>query len=196
MSPSPEPADASIDLLWIPLGAGGVGFVRQNGRLYEAIKARFERRQPADLYHSALEITSRQGRFTVENAWPSPNSDLTSRGVVAEGPVFSRRLARLRTFRYEIRVWRDGIIPDRDQAVEGPRRLSEDPKEVRALLDQAAAVPILVWGRDESGTGEMWNSNSVIAWLLERTGLPAADLFPPAGGRAPGWKAGIAVARR
>jgi hypothetical protein len=42
----------------------------------------------------------------------------------------------------------------------------------------------------------MWNSNSVIAWLLERTGLPAADLFPPAGGRAPGWKAGIAVARR
>jgi hypothetical protein len=196
MSPSPEPADASIDLLWIPLGAGGVGFVRQNGRLYEAVKARFERRQPADLYHSALEITSRQGRFTVENAWPSPNSDLTSRGVVAEGPVFSRRLARLRTFRYEIRVWRDGIIPDRDQAVEGPRRLSEDPKEVRALLDQAAAVPILVWGRDESGTGEMWNSNSVIAWLLERTGLPAADLFPPAGGRAPGWKAGIAVARR
>jgi hypothetical protein len=196
MSPSPEPADASIDLLWIPLGAGGVGFVRQNGRLYEAIKARFERRQPAALYHSALEITSRQGRFTVENAWPSPNSDLTSRGVVAEGPVFSRRLARLRTFRYEIRVWRDGIIPDRDQAVEGPRRLSEDPKEVRALLDQAAAVPILVWGRDESGTGEMWNSNSVIAWLLERTGLPAADLFPPAGGRAPGWKAGIAVARR
>jgi hypothetical protein len=196
MSPSPEPADASIDLLWIPLGAGGVGFVRQNGRLYEAVKARFERRQPADLYHSALEITSRQGRFTVENAWPSPNSDLTSRGVVAEGPVFSRRLARLRTFRYEIRVWRDGIIPDRDQAVEGPRRLSEDPKEVRALLDQAAAVPILVWGRDESGTGEMWNSNSVIAWLLERTGVPAADLFPPAGGRAPGWKAGIAVARR
>jgi len=32
-----------IDLYWLPLGAGG-NFVRLNGRVYEAIKARLDRR--------------------------------------------------------------------------------------------------------------------------------------------------------
>ena len=50
-------------------------------------------------------------------------------------------------------------------------------------------VPTLVWGRDELGTGEMWNSNSVIAWLLAGTGGSAME--PPVGGRAPGWAAGL-----
>ena len=27
------------------------------------------------------------------------------------------------------------------------------------------------WGRDEFKVGEMWNSNSVISWLLERSGI-------------------------
>jgi hypothetical protein len=40
----------------------------------------------------------------------------------------------------------------------------------------------------------MWNSNSVVAWLLERSGHDA-DLRPPGGGRAPGWAAGVALAR-
>jgi hypothetical protein len=44
--------------------------------------------------------------------------------------------------------------------------------------------------------GEMWNSNSVISWLIERAGLDAASIGPPAGGRAPGWHAGLTVARR
>ena len=34
----------------------------------------------------------------------------------------------------------------------------------------------------------MWNSNSVIAWLLASSGLPMDEIGPPAGGRAPGWK--------
>jgi hypothetical protein len=45
-------------------------------------------------------------------------------------------------------------------------------------------------------TGEMWNSNSVISWLLARSGLPANVLSPPAGGRAPGWEAGPVTAHR
>lgn len=57
-------------------------------------------------------------------------------------------------------------------------------------------MPTPVWGRDEHGAGEMWNSNSVIAWLIARSGLPAESIHPPAGGRAPGWCAGLAVARR
>jgi hypothetical protein len=50
-------------------------------------------------------------------------------------------------------------------------------------------VPTPVWGRDELRTGDMWNSNSVIAWLVERAGLDADSRRPPLGGRAPGWTA-------
>ena len=42
----------------------------------------------------------------------------------------------------------------------------------------------------------MWNSNSVVAWLLARTGLPVDEITPPPGGRAPGWRAGLVAARR
>ena len=42
----------------------------------------------------------------------------------------------------------------------------------------------------------MWNSNSIIAWLVARAGLDADAILPPMGGRAPGWHAGLLVARR
>jgi hypothetical protein len=42
----------------------------------------------------------------------------------------------------------------------------------------------------------MWNSNSLIAWLVARAGLDAEAIQPPTGGRAPGWNAGLVVARR
>jgi hypothetical protein len=116
--------------------------------------------------------------------------------VVVEGPVASHRVARLRVFRYEVRRWRDGVIADADQAVAGPQRLSDDPLQARRLLDLVGALPSPVWGRDELGTGEMWDSNSVIAWLLARSGLPMDRIRPPASGRAPGWEAGLVVARR
>ncbi len=57
-------------------------------------------------------------------------------------------------------------------------------------------MPTPVWGRDELHTGDMWNSNSVTAWLLARAGLDAVAGQPPAGGRAPGWQAGLVTARR
>jgi hypothetical protein len=41
----------------------------------------------------------------------------------------------------------------------------------------------------------MWNSNSVIAWLLVRCGFDIEAIQPPAQGRAPGWHAGATVAR-
>jgi hypothetical protein len=58
------------------------------------------------------------------------------------------------------------------------------------------SLPSPVWGRDELKTGEMWNSNSVIAWVLAQSGLPTDAIRPPAGGRAPGWQAGLVTARR
>jgi hypothetical protein len=190
-----EASEASIELYWLPLGAGG-WFVRLNGRIYEAIHALLERRRPLDLYHTALEVRVPEGRFVIENAWPIPVTDGAARGVVVEGPVGSRRMARFRAFRYEVRRWRDGVIADADEAVTSPQRLSDDPGRGRRLLDLVASLPRPVWGRDELGTGEMWNSNSVVSWLLARSGLPADAIGPPAGGRAPGWQAGLITARR
>jgi hypothetical protein len=66
----------------------------------------------------------------------------------------------------------------------------------RALLDAAPDVPRHTWGCDTEGVGDMWTSNSVVAWLLARAGIDPAGCGPPAGSRAPGWGAGIAAARR
>jgi hypothetical protein len=198
-----KPADAAgrsssrsgIDLYWLPLGAGG-HFVRLNGRIYEGIKARRERRRPLALYHSALEVRVPEGRFVIETAWPIPDDEPASRGVVVEGPVGSRRIARFRVFRYEVRRWRDGVIPDVLEAVESPRRMSDEEQPARRVLELVSSVPALIWGRDELGMGEMWNSNSVVSWLLARSGLPTEAIRPPGGGRAPGWHAGLGAARR
>ena len=185
---------ASIDLYWLPLGAGGHS-VRLNGRVYEAVVARLMRRPVSDLYHSALEVRVPEGRFVIEQA-PMGAGDGAERGVVAEGAVGSRWAGHLRIFRYELRRWRDGIIPDVAEAVESPQRLSDDLQRARRLLALVPSVPTPVWGRDELSAGEMWNSNSVIAWLVARAGLDADAILPPTGGRAPGWNAGLLVARR
>lgn len=183
-----------VDLFWLPLGAGGHS-VRLNGRVFEAVAARLERRAPQDLYHSALAVTLPQGEFVIEQA-PVRDGHGTLRGVVGEGAVGARWAGTLRIFRYEIRCWRDGAIPDVAEAVESPRRLTDDPLLARRILDLVPHVPTPVWGRDELGAGEMWNSNSVISWLIARSGLAAETVQPPAGGRAPGWRAGLVVARR
>jgi hypothetical protein len=185
---------AGVDLYWLPLGAGG-HFVRLNGRLYEAIQAFREHRGRFDLYHSALEVRVPEGRSIIETVWPIPDDRPASRGVVVEGPVGSHRLARFRVLRYEVRRWLDGAIPDILEAVDSPQRVSEDEDTARRVLDLAGSVPSLIWGRDERGTGDMWNSNSVVSWLLSRSGLPAAEIHPPTGGRAPGWQAGLVAAR-
>jgi len=186
--------ECGIDLYWLPLGAGGYS-VRLNGRVFEAVAARLERRAPCALYHSALEVRVPEGRFVIEQA-PVRDGNGRERGVVAEGPVGSRRMGRFRIFRYEVRRWRCGVIPDVDEAVESPQRLTDDPGAARRVLDLVPRVPAAVWGRDEIAAGEMWNSNSVIAWVIARSGLPAESIDPPAGGRAPGWRAGVVVARR
>ena len=183
-----------VDLYWLPLGAGGRS-VRLNGRVYEAMVARLERRTAKSLYHSALVVAVPAGEFVIEMA-PIRDGDGASRGVVAEGPVGSRWTRALRLFRYEIRRWPGGVIPDVDEAVDSPERLTDDPALAERVLELVPEVPTPVWGRDELRAGEMWNSNSLISWLLARSGLGVDAVQPPAGGRAPGWDAGLAVARR
>ena len=186
--------EAAVDLYWIPLGAGA-HVVKVSGKIFEAIGALVHRRARADLYHSALVVTVPDGHFVIEQA-PVVDEHGEQRGVVAEGPVGTRGAGRLRIFRYEIRRWRDGRIPDIAAAIGGPIRLTEDLSEARHILDVVAAVPTPVWGRDELRAGEMWNSNSVVAWVLVRGGVDITAVHPPGGGRAPGWNAGVVVARR
>jgi hypothetical protein len=185
---------AAVDLYWLPLGAGG-HFVRLNGRIYEALASRLGRRPACDLYHSALQVQVPEGKFVIEQA-PVHDWSGKERGVVAEGPVGARWAGRFRIFRYEIRVWRGGHIPDVADAVDSPRHLSDEAECARRVLALVPQVPTPVWGRDEFGTGEMWNSNSVIAWVVARAGIDAESIRPPDGGRAPGWLAGLVVARR
>jgi hypothetical protein len=185
---------ASVDLYWIPLGAGA-HVVRLSGRLYEALKGILEHRPRLDLYHSALEITLPDDRFIIESA-PIPNLRGGERGVVGEGPVGIAWLGRFRLFRYEIRSWRGGSIPDLNYAVSSPIRVATDVERAKRVIKLAPRVPTPVWGRDELGTGDMWNSNSMVSWLLTRAGIDTHRLQPPPGGRAPGWDAGLIVAGR
>jgi hypothetical protein len=184
----------AVELFWLPLGAGGHS-VRLNGRIYEALVAARERRPRLALYHAALVVTLPEARYVVEQA-PVPDARGSERGVVVEGPVGTRRAGRWRLFRYEIRVWPGGEIPDIAEAVDSPRLLADDEATARRVLESVARVPPLVWGRDELDVGEMWNSNAVIAWALSDAGVDAAGIEPPAGGRAPGWVAGLTVAGR
>lgn len=192
-SQSAEPSVA-VDLFWIPLGAGAC-VVRTSGRVYEHVRAAWRHDLPADLFHSALVVVLPEGRYVIEQA-PIPDARGEQRGVVAEGPVGSKRLARLRPFRYEVRCWEGGTVPDIGGAVGGPNRLTNDVEIVRKILALLPSVPALTWGRDELGANDIWNSNSVIAWVLSRSGIDAAGTAPPEGGRAPGWRAGLCAARQ
>lgn len=193
----PERQDyVCVDLYWLPLGAGDASHcVRSNGRIYEGLVARYERREVCDLYHSALEVRLGIDRFVIEMtpAWGNKRAD---RGVVCEGSVGLRRLGRSRFFRYEVRRWRNGFIPDVSEAVDSPRRLSSDAVRAQRVLELIPVFPTVTWGRDELHTGEMWNSNSLVSWLLARSGHETNLVEPPLLGRAPGWAAGLVVARR
>jgi hypothetical protein len=182
----------AVDLYWIPLGAGGQ-VVRLSGKLYEALTALLEHRPPLDLYHSALQIWLPDDRFVIETA-AILNLRGAERGVVAGGAVGMSWLGRFRHFRYEVRRWRGGFIPDLAHVVSGPIRVATDVVRAQRVLDLVPSVPTPVWGRDQLRTGEMWNSNSLISWLLARAGIDTDGLAPPVGGRAPGWNAGLVVA--
>jgi hypothetical protein len=184
-----------VELFWIPLGAGAGGaLVRWSGWLYEAVVARLTRRPRCNLFHSALAVTIDGVTTTVEMApvWIQGGE----RGVVAEGAVGLRPLGRSRLFRYEVRRWPNGSIPDAGYAVGSPVEIPAGPEIARRVLDLVSEFPVLVWGRDELHVGDMWNSNSLVSWLLVRAGADMTTIEPPPGGRAPGWDAGVVAASR
>jgi hypothetical protein len=181
-----------VDLYWIPLGAGARS-IKFNGIMYEATLAALNRRPRFDLYHSVLALDLPNGRHMVEMT-PVPRGAADRRGVIAEGAVGSQALRLLRPFRYEVRRWRDGVVPDLDYAVESPIRITDDLATAQHMFDLLPSVPTLVWGRDELRTGDIWTCNSVISWVLTKAGVDFHEVPLPSKGRAPGWEAGHTAA--
>lgn len=195
MTTTKQPGSASrgawVDLYWIPLGAGDrTGLVRPSGRAYERVQAWRADRAPQPLFHSALRVQVDSTTYAIEMA-PAWGTDDRDRGVTGSGAVGSAWLGRSRLFRYEVRRWPGGRIPDLESAVGGARRMSADGEKARTLLGLVPSFPTLVWGRDQLHSGDMWNSNSLVAWLLARSGHDLTGVEPPRGGRAPGWQAGV-----
>ena len=193
VTPAPDVGPDMVALYWLPLGAGD-HVVRVVGRIYEAFVATRDGRDPCDLYHAALEVHVDGHRYVLESA-PAWDRAAPDRGVVAEGAVMLPLLGRSKWFRYEVRRWRDGVIPDAWAAVDGPRRIATDRHRARRILDLAPHFPTHTWGRDAIHVGDMWNSNSLIAWLLAGSGHDLGAIRPPVRGRAPGWTAGLVAAR-
>jgi hypothetical protein len=180
----------TVTVHWIPLGADG-HVVARCGRAYEAVAARRSHRAPARLVHAGLTVGVDGHRYVIEQApaWGAPAKE---RGVVVTGPVGLRVLGRMPLFRYEVRCWRDGMIPDLRCAI-AHDTISDDEPTARRLVDLTPWVPDYTWGRRAPGTDEMWNSNAVIAWLLASTGVDSAARLPD-GCRAPGWESGRMLA--
>lgn len=189
--PDRDHHDARVVLWWIPVGAGG-HLVRHTSRWWELVHAGLAHRRPRRLFHAALEVFVDGDRFVIEMAPAWAGSPTHDRGVVATGPVGLRFLGHSRLFRYEVRCWRSGTISDRRWA-EGRTETAIDPGAARALLDRVAQVPALTWGRTVGSGGDMWNSNSLVAWLVGGGVLGTADQLPPRDGWAPGWEAGREV---
>ncbi|AWH97588.1 hypothetical protein A6048_17530 [Dietzia psychralcaliphila] len=180
-------------LWWLPVGAGGHVAIHTS-RWWEAYGARREHRPSRPLFHAALEVFTDHGRHVIEMA-PAWGPLSGSSGVVATGPVGLPWLGRSRLFRYEVRCLPEGEIPDRAWAPAPPTLIALSAAEADAVVGRVATIPRHTWGRDAVGVGEMWNSNSLVSWLLQTTGIDAAALCPPDHGLAPGWAAGIAAAR-
>ena len=137
----------TVDLYWIPLGAGG-HCVRFNGRVYEAIKAGCAS-AALQLYHSAVVVELSGERYTIEVA-PSPDGS-GDRGVVGTGAVGSRRLGRLRCSD-EVRCWRGGSIPISAMPPTA-RRLTGDERRPPAARPRRRR-PSAGLGGDELHAGE------------------------------------------
>ena len=192
-----EQSAAAVRLYWIPLGAGldvvRLTVARLSGNVFEAVSALARQRPPCDLYHAALEVSLPGRRFVIEMTG-APDRHGCKRGVVCQGAMSAPWLGRFRLFRYEVRCWPGGTIPDAKYAADSPVLVSTDIGKARRLPEAAAAIPVPVWGRDQLRTGEMWNSNSVVSWLLERSGIGTEHVRPPRRGRAPGWATGVVAA--
>jgi hypothetical protein len=184
--------NAGIELYWIPVAAGTARLQRASLRVWETFEAARARRPRATLFHTALKLWPTGGEaLTLELA---PAFKGGTRPPLASGPVGVRWADRWVLFRYELVLVPAPTLPDEQWAVDSPVRLTAEAATAARIIEIAPTVPGHTWGRRVTGTQEMWTSDSVVSWLLVRAGLDLSRVQPPAGGRAPGWDAGIDVA--
>ena len=189
-------AEASVDLYWLPLGAGGHS-VRLNGRVYESWWPRMPRGgRPSTSTTPRSWFACPAGRFVIEQA-PVRDGNGRERGVVSEGPVASRWAGRWRIFRYEVRLLARRLDTGRRRGGRQPAATNE-----RSSCGTPAARARAAGADADVGTRRVLRGGDVELELAESPGsLSAAgsrlaSIRPPAGGRAPGWNAGVTVARR
>ncbi|MFC7572201.1 hypothetical protein ACFQX8_07020 [Klenkia terrae] len=117
-----------MDLFWLPLGAGGWS-VRRNGRVLEAVTSRLAGRPAQALVHSALVVRRAGVRSVIEMGpvWNVPGTP-AERGSVGTGAVGIRWLGRSRWFRYEVRCWPGGVLPDEAEALGARDRRRPTPR--------------------------------------------------------------------
>lgn len=180
-------SQALVRLWWLPVGAGG-HVVTRTSRWWERWRAMREKRPPQQLFHSALEVTTDGSRYAIEMT-PAWGQGSGPRGVVATGPVGLRSLGALRLFRYEVRCWRSGEIPDLAYAPAPPVDLRVTSGCAGDLITRVAEVPRLVWGAKSARRRHV---ELQLPHLLAAANLGARRRGPPASRR---WQ-GPGVGRR
>ena len=68
--------------------------------------------------------------------------------------------------------------------------------ELYDVVQRRQAAVMHVWSCPIDFTQRGRFECAVIAWVLARSGLHGEAVAPPDGGRAPGWRAGLELARR
>ncbi len=184
-------SSCAIELYWIPVAAGTSRFQRASLRCWEAFEAARARRARAILYHSALKLRCSSGETSTLELTPAFLKSTVP--AIATGPVGIHAAGRLRLFRYQLLCLPTERLPDEEWAG-SPVQLAGDCATVDRVFELMPQIPRHVWGRRVRGTREMWTSDSVVSWLLIEAGIDLSSIAPPAGGRAPGWDAGIALA--
>lgn len=180
-----------VRLYWVPVGGTSITDV-----LDFIANRLIDNPDGKTIYHSALEIQFPEGgecrRFVIELTESEDDPAEKARvGETVEHNIFG-------PFNYTIRLFRNGEVEDQVNA-QAPITLSNDCRIASniAALVAAEEVPDLDYGEKigtRSGATDRWTSNSVISWLLQRTGLNPGGIFPPDGGIAPGWDAGLSHA--
>jgi len=95
-------------------------------------------------------------------------------------------------FSYGIRVWRNGELEDESEALDKVR-VSISCKVAKCVVENASNVPIFGYG--ESKHGDLWSSNSIPSYLLQRCGIDAEGVPIPGPAHVPGWDAGLRQAK-
>lgn len=184
--------EPGVELWWMPVGAGTSRAQQAILRLWEAFEAARARRARTRLVHSALKLRSGEDTWTLEL---TPAFATAPAPPLLTGPVGLRAAGRLRLFRYQLVCLPGETLPDERWAL-ARLAVSCDDGMAAHILALAGDVPRHTWGRRVRGTREMWTSDSVVSWLLVRASVDLSLVAPPEGARAPGWAAGIEIARR